>query len=95
MIRIAPVLLLSGCVALSPNLERHEHPISDHVYYTVELGLSYPRKKFMTPEEWTEYHSVPDSQKDALYADYKEREQIEKNWDTFIENCVMAFFLAC
>ena len=89
------ILLLSGCVAVSTNIEKHEHPASDQVYYTVELGISYPRKKFMTQEEWVEYHSVPDSQKDALYADYKKREQIEKDWDNFIENCVITFFLDC
>jgi hypothetical protein len=49
----------------------------------------------MTPQEWEEYHESPDSQKEALYVTYKEREQIEKDWEHFIENCLLAATLDC
>lgn len=95
MWRMLPLLLLSSCVAVSPNLERHIDPNSDQIFYTFELGISYPKKKFMTPEEWEEYNSVPDSQKDALYEEYKNREEVEKDWDNFIDNCLLALTLDC
>jgi len=93
--KIIPVLFLSGCVAMSPNIETHEDLVTGFEYYTFELHFSYPKKKFMTPEEWLEYHTVPDSQKDALYATYKEREEIEKRWENFIENCILAATVDC
>jgi len=93
--KVIPLVLLSGCVAMSPNIESTEDIVTGQLYYTFELGVSYPKKKFMTPEEWQEYHSVPDSQKDALYATYKEREEIEKRWENFIENCLLAGTLDC
>ena len=68
---------------MSPNLEFHEDLVTGQEYYSFELGVSYPKKKFMTPEEWTEYHQSPDSQKEALYATYKEREEIERPRDNF------------
>ena len=80
---------------MSPNLEVHEDIVTGFEYYTFELEVSYPKKKFMTPEEWLEYHSSPNSQKDALYATYKEREEIEKDWENFIENCILAFTMDC
>jgi len=96
MIRLLPVLfLLSGCVAVSPNLEAHEDLVTGQLYYSLELGVSYPAKKFMTPEEWKEYHQAPDSMKDALYRSYKEREEIEENWSNFINNCILAGTLDC
>jgi len=96
MIRILPLLLLcGGCVAVSPNLESTEDLVTGQLYYTFELGVSYPAKKFMTPEEWTEYHQAPDSQKEALYRSYKEREEIEENWANFIENCILAGTFDC
>lgn len=96
MIRLLPViLLLSGCVAVSPNLESHEDLVTGQLYYSLELGVSYPKKKFMTPEEWTEYHEAPDSMKEALYRSYKEREEIEANWSNFINDCILAGTLDC
>jgi len=93
--KIGPLLFLTGCVAMSPNLESTEDLVTGQLYYTLELGVSYPKKKFMTAEEWIEYHSSPNSQKDALYATYKEREEIEKRWENFIENCLLAGTLDC
>ena len=49
----------------------------------------------MTPEEWEEYHQSPDSQKEALYKSYKEREEIEENWSNFINNCLLEFTFDC
>ena len=46
------MLFLTGCVAVSTNLEQHEDFITGQIYYSLELGVSYPAKKFMTPEEW-------------------------------------------
>lgn len=80
---------------MSPNLEIHEDLVTGQEYYSFELGVSYPKKKFMTPEEWREYHESPDSQKEALYATYREREEIEKRWENFIENCLLAATLDC
>ena len=96
MKKILPVfVMLTGCVALSPNLESTEDIVTGQKYYTLGLGVSYPKKKFMTPEEWEEYRTVPDSQKEALYRTYKEREEIEANWENFIENCLFRFTLDC
>ena len=80
---------------MAPNLEQHEDIVTGQVFYSFELGISYPKKKFMTPQEWTEYHESPDSQKEALYVTYKEREEIEKDWENFIENCLLAATLDC
>ena len=88
-------IMMSGCVAVSPSLERQEDIITGQIYYTLGLGVSYPAKKFMTPEEWNEYHQAPDSQKEALYRSYKEREEIEENWSNFIDNCILQFTLDC
>jgi len=93
--KVVPILLLSGCVAMSPNLEIHEDLVTGQEYYSLELGISYPKKKFMTPEEWLDYHQSPDSQKESLYVSYKEREEIEKRWENFIENCLLAATLDC
>ncbi|WP_341665935.1 hypothetical protein [Vibrio sp.] len=82
-------------MALKPNLESQEDLVTGQLYWSFELGVSYPKKKFMTPEEWTEYHQAPNSQRDALYESYKERERIEKDWENFINNCIMAFTLDC
>ena len=90
-----PVLFLAGCVAVSPNLEQHEDLVTGVVYYSLEIGVSYPAKKFMTPDEWEEYHQSPDSQKEALYKSYKEREKIEENWSNFINNCLLEFTFDC
>ena len=96
MKRLLPVfVMMSGCVAVSPNLERTKDLVTGQVYYSLELGVSYPKKKFMTPEEWKEYHESPNSQKEALYRTYKEREEIEANWENFIENCLLRFTMDC
>ena len=96
MIKLLPVfVMMTGCVAVSPNIERTEDLVTGQLYYTFGLGVSYPAKKFMTPEEWTEYHQAPDSQKEALYQSYKEREEIEENWANFIENCILSWTLDC
>lgn len=92
---LLPVLFLTGCVAISPNIEKLEDENTDSVYYSFELGVSYPKKKFMTQEEWLEYHESPDSLKDVLYATYKEREKAEQNLDRFIEKCILRFTLDC
>lgn len=86
---------MSGCVAVSPSLEKQEDIITGQIYYTLGIGVSYPAKKFMTPEEWGEYRQAPDSQKEALYKSYKEREEIEENWSNFIDNCLLQFTLDC
>lgn len=88
-------IMMSGCVAVSPTFEKQEDFITGQIYYTLGLGISYPAKKFMTPEEWDEYHQAPDSQKEALYTTYKEREEIEENWSNFINNCILQFTLDC
>jgi len=93
--KVVPLLFLTSCVAMSPNLEIHEDLVTGQEYYSFELGVSYPKKKFMTADEWQEYHESPDSQKEALYATYKEREEIEKRWENFIENCLLAATLDC
>jgi len=95
MIRFLPIMLLAGCVAPNANLEIHEDLVTGQEYYSIEVGVSYPKKKFMTPEEWQEYHKAPDSMKEALYRSYKEREEIEKNWSNFINNCLFRGTLDC
>jgi len=95
MIRLLPLIFLSGCVAVSPNLEVQEDLVTGTEYYSFELGWTYPKKQFMTAEEWDEYRNSPDSQKDVLYATYKEREEIEENWSNFINNCLLALTLDC
>tara|TARA_S200002703_G_scaffold46390_2_gene40252 strand:- start:5972 stop:6262 length:291 start_codon:yes stop_codon:yes gene_type:complete len=96
MTRILPViLLLAGCVSPSANLEMHEDLVTGQEYYSIELGISYPKKKFMTPEEWQEYHQSPDSMKEALYRSYKEREKIEEDWTNFINNCLFRGTFDC
>lgn len=89
------LLVLTGCVAVSTNLEDHQDIVTGNVYYSLEVGVSYPAKKFMTPEEWEEYHRASDSQKEALYKSYKEREEIEENWSNFINNCLLELTLDC
>lgn len=88
-------LFLAGCVSLSTNLEEQEDLATGNIYYSLEFGVSYPAKKFMTPEEWQEYHQAPDSQKEALYKSYKEREEIEANWSNFINNCLLELTFDC
>jgi hypothetical protein len=88
-------IMMSGCVAISPTLESQEDIVTGQIYYTFGLVASYPKKKFMTPTEWDAYHKAPDSQKEALYRSYKEREEIEENWENFIEDCILLFTLDC
>lgn len=88
-------IMMSGCVAISPTFEKREDTITGQIYYTLGLGVSYPAKKFMTPAEWEEYHQAPDSHKEALYRSYKEREEIEENWENFIGDCILLFTFDC
>lgn len=89
------LLLCSGCVAVEPNLIEKEDLVTDQVFYEFHLEVSYPAKKFMTPEEWAEYHILPDSQREVMYRSYKEREEIEENWENFINNCLLKFTFDC
>jgi len=43
--KVIPLVLLSGCVAMSPNLEFHEDLVTGQEYYSFELGVSYPKKE--------------------------------------------------
>lgn len=88
-------IMMSGCAAVSPTLESQEDYVTSQIYYTIGLSVTYPKKKFMTPAEWEEYHQAPDSQKEALYRSYKEREEIEENWENFIDDCILLFTLDC
>ena len=89
------MFILSGCVSVSANMETKEDLITGEEYYSFQLGVTYPRKQFMTADEWKEYQNSPDSKKDVLYATYKEREKIEEDWSNFINNCLLALTLDC
>lgn len=95
MIRFLPVLLLAGCVAVSPNFEEHIDPITEEPSYEISIGWTYPRKQFMTSEEWEEYHELPPSQKDMMYKYYRDREEMEQQWDAFLEDCLLELDLDC
>lgn len=98
MKRIIPILsvvMLSGCVAISANMETTEDLVTGEEFYSFEIGMTYPKKQFMTAEEWLEYQQAPNSMKDVLYKTYKEREEIEEDWSNFINNCLLAGTFDC
>ena len=49
----------------------------------------------MSRDEWDEYSNAPNSYKDALYASYKKRERVEKDWeDLYIQDSENALIKA-
>ena len=92
---IIPLLLLQGCVAVTFDITQTEDPITEWVYWGFKVGVDYPRKQFMSRDEWDEYSNAPNSYKDALYTSYRNRERIEKDWENFINNCLLAFSNDC
>jgi len=75
MIRLLPVLLLSGCaVAWSPDIIRDEQP--DETYlYTLSITATYPKKQFMNAQERQEYIQLPPHMQDKMMEYYKQREK--------------------
>lgn len=86
MIRILPVLLLSGCaVGWSPSIIRDVQP-NETVLYTVSVSGSYPKVQFMNADEWNEYRELPPFAQDRMMEYYKQREKDRERW-TELLNC--------
>ena len=84
-------MLLQGCVAVTFDITQTEDPTTEWVYWGFELGVDYPKKQFMSRDEWDEYYNAPNSYKDALYTSYRNRERIENDWKHFNNNCILDF----
>ena len=89
------LMLLTGCVAVSGNLEQRKNIESGDPYFVIGMEVSYPAKKFISPEEWIEFHKLPGHQKTMVYEYYKEREEIEENWARIIEDCLLRLTIDC
>lgn len=88
-------LFLTGCVAFSGSLEEKIDLATDQPYYEIGFEISYPAKKFMTPEEWIQFHQLPPSHKTEMYKYYKEREELEENMARVIEDCILKLDWDC
>ncbi len=88
-------LIMTGCVAVSGNLEEKIDLITDQPYFEIGLEVSYPAKKFMKPEEWIEFHQLPPHHRTQMYEYYKEREENEENMARIIEDCILQFTFDC
>lgn len=87
MIRLLPILLLlSGCVAVSTEVTEKEDIVTGEMYYGISFTATYPKEQFMTAEEWVDFQSLPNHQREVMYKYYKEREETEENWETAIKN---------
>jgi len=86
--RLFPILLLSGCaVQWSPDYTVRKD-ITGNEYYEVTLGVTYPKKQFMTAEEYEEFRNLPEHQKQKMIEAYEEREKMEEKWKEFI-SCML------
>ena len=86
MIRLLPVLLLSGCaVAWSPDLIRDEQP-DETFLYTLSITGTYPKKQFMNAQERAAYIQLPPHAQDNMMKYYKEREK-DRERSSELLNC--------
>ena len=89
MHRLLPLLLLSGCaVQWSGDYEVLEDYVTGQEYVEVTASVTYPKKQFMTSEEYNEYMLLPESMKEKMWETYKEREELEKKWEEFINRVI-------
>ena len=87
--RLFPILLLSGCaVQWSPDYTVYEDIVTGQELYEVSIEVTYPKKQFMTAEEYEEFRQMPEHQKQNMIEAYKEREETEKKWKEFI-SCIL------
>ena len=83
------IVLLSGCaVQWSPDYNMREDFITGQEMYEVSVEVSYPKKQFMTTEEYEEFRQMPEHQQDKMIEAYKEREELEERWKNFIESVI-------
>jgi hypothetical protein len=83
------IVLLSGCaVQWSPDYSMHEDIITGQELHEVSLTVTYPKKQFMTADEYQEFQTMPEHQQTKMIEAYKEREELEKKWKNFIEGVI-------
>lgn len=88
MIRLLPVLLLSGCaVAWSPDLIREEQP-DETFLYTISISATYPKKQFMNAQERAAYIQLPPHAQQNMMEYYKQREK-DRERSTEVLDCLM------
>ena len=85
MIRLLPVLLLSGCaVGWSPDIIRVVQP-NETAMYMISISGTYPKKQFMNAEEWRQFRQVPPWQQDRLIEYYKQREKDRERFSQLLD----------
>lgn len=85
MIRLLPVLLLSGCaVGWSPDLIRDEQP-DETVVYTISISGTYPKRQFMNADEWREFIVQPPQMQDRLIEFYRQREKDRERFSELLD----------
>lgn len=83
------IVLLGGCaVQWSPDYNMREDFITGQELHEVSLAVTYPKKQFMTAEEYQEFRTMPEHQQDKMIESYKEREELEERWKNFIEGVI-------
>ena len=88
MIRLLPVLLLSGCaVAWSPDLIREEQP-DETFLYTISISATYPKKQFMNAQERAAYIQLPPHAQQNMMEYYKQREK-DRERSSELLDCLM------
>jgi len=88
MIRLLPVLLLSGCaVAWSPDLIREEQP-DESFLYTISISATYPKKQFMNAQERAAYIQLPSHAQQNMMEYYKQREK-DRERSSEVLDCLM------
>jgi len=88
MIRLLPVLLLSGCaVAWSPDLIREEQP-DETFLYTISISATYPKKQFMNAQERAAYIQLPPHAQQNMMEYYKQREK-DRERSSEVLDCLM------
>jgi|DEB0MinimDraft_6_1074348.scaffolds.fasta_scaffold46950_2 hypothetical protein len=88
MIRLLPVLLLSGCaVAWSPDLIREEQP-DESFLYTISISATYPKKQFMNAQERAAYIQLPPHAQQNMMEYYKQREK-DRERSSEVLDCLM------
>jgi hypothetical protein len=88
MIRLLPILLLSGCaVAWSPDLIREEQP-DESFLYTISISATYPKKQFMNAQERAAYIQLPPHAQQNMMEYYKQREK-DRERSSEVLDCLM------
>lgn len=88
MIRLLPVLLLSGCaLAWSPDLIREEQP-DETFLYTISISATYPKKQFMNAQERAAYIQLPPHAQQNMMEYYKQREK-DRERSSEVLDCLM------